>query len=252
MRPILGINIDHVATLRKQRDEDYPQIRRACEQVLKARADQVTIHLREDRRHIQDKDVEDVRKITKDFGIPLNLEMGACDEILNIAIETRPDWVCLVPEKREEKTTEGGLDLLDQKNFQKISNVVKKLKDSIHEVKVSLFVEANLEIIDRCTSLGIDAVEIHTGHYAESFLKNKNYDIFIQNFKNCHERLSKTSIFYHAGHGLTFESIIPLLELNIFREYNVGHWIIAESIFNGLEKVVSDFSHLFQKKEYDL
>ena len=139
MVPRLGVNIDHVATLRQARGEDYPSVVDAAQVSLLNGADQITIHLREDRRHIQDTDVETVRLVTKRFGKPLNLEMGVDPEIVEIAIASTPEWICLVPEKRQEKTTEGGLDLLDDANFIRIEEAVKKLKSSIKDVKISLF-----------------------------------------------------------------------------------------------------------------
>jgi pyridoxine 5-phosphate synthase len=156
----LGVNIDHVATLRQARGESYPSIVEAADMALMAGADQITIHLREDRRHIQDTDVPAVKMVTERYGRPLNLELGANDEIIQLACEVRPDWICIVPEKREEKTTEGGLDLRDLKNFDKISKTCDLFKEKIPNVKISLFVEADPEILGLCAKMNIDAVEI--------------------------------------------------------------------------------------------
>lgn len=244
----LGINIDHVATLRQQRGEDYPSVVEAAQVSLVNDADQITIHLREDRRHIQDTDVETVKLVTKKHGKPLNLEMGVNPEILEIAIASSPEWICIVPEKREEKTTEGGLDLLDTNNFIKVEQAVKKLKANIKDVKISLFLEANLEVLIKASELNIDAVEIHTGEYAGAFNHGDDLTNYLDKFRAAHDFLISKKIAVHAGHGLTDESVIPLLELKIFEEYNIGHWIICNAVFNGLshtikslKKIISDY-----------
>jgi pyridoxine 5-phosphate synthase len=234
MIPRLGVNIDHVATLRQARGEEYPSIVEAASQSLNNGGDQITIHLREDRRHIQDTDVEAVKLVTKRFGKPLNLEMGVNPEIVEIAIASNPEWICLVPENRQEKTTEGGLDLKDDNNYIRIEDAVKKLKESIKDVKISLFLEADLETLLKAKDLNIDAVEIHTGEYAKTFLNGDDISKFITQFKNAQDFLNKNKIGCHAGHGLSNESVIPLLEEKLFVEYNIGHWIICDALFNGL------------------
>jgi pyridoxine 5-phosphate synthase len=246
MTPRLGINIDHVATLRQARGEDYPSIVDAAQVSLLNGADQITIHLREDRRHIQDTDVETVRLVTKRFGKPLNLEMGVNPEIVEIAIASTPEWICLVPEKRQEKTTEGGLDLLDDANFIRIEEAVKKLKSSIKDVKISLFLEAKIEVLIRATQLNIDAVEIHTGEYAKVFSNGDDYSKFLEQYKSAKEFLSNHKIATHAGHGLTNESVIPLLESKIFEEYNIGHWIICHALFHGLSHTIKGLKSVFE------
>lgn len=246
MTPRLGINIDHVATLRQARGEDYPSIVDAAQVSLLNGADQITIHLREDRRHIQDTDVETVRLVTKRFGKPLNLEMGVNPEIVEIAIASTPEWICLVPEKRQEKTTEGGLDLLDDANFIRIEEAVKKLKSSIKDVKISLFLEAKIEVLIRATQLNIDAVEIHTGEYAKVFANGDDYSKFLEQYRSAKEFLSNHKIATHAGHGLTNESVIPLLESKIFEEYNIGHWIICHALFNGLSTTIKGLKSIFE------
>ena len=244
----LGVNIDHVATLRQARGEEYPSLVHAARTVLKAGADQITIHLREDRRHIQDYDVTAVKLVTQEFGVPLNLEMGANNDILQVAIEVLPEWVCLVPEKREEKTTEGGLDLIDEDNFQKIKITCEKLKESVSGVKISLFVEAATDILDRCIELNlIDAVEIHTGDYAMDFNQERNLETHFNKYKVGHEKMKSAGISFHAGHGLTDKSVKPLLDLNIFEEYNIGHWIICQSVFEGLENTTKRLKSIILK-----
>ena len=242
----LGINIDHVATLRQARGEEYPSIVDAAQVSLSNGADQITIHLREDRRHIQDYDVEAVRLVTKRFGKPLNLEMGVNPEIVEIAIASTPEWICIVPEKREEKTTEGGLDLLDDNNFIRVEDAVKKLKSSIKDVKISLFLEANPETLKRAKDLAIDAVEIHTGEFAKIFANGDDTSAFIEQYKKARDFLHSHKIACHAGHGLTDESVVPLLEAKIFEEYNIGHWIICQALFNGLSTTIKSLKATFE------
>lgn len=246
MIPRLGVNIDHVATLRQARGEEYPSVVDAAQVSLLNGADQITIHLREDRRHIQDTDVEAVRLVTKRFGKPLNLEMGVNPEIVEIAIASSPEWICLVPEKREEKTTEGGLDLLDDQNFIRIEEAVRKLKSSIKDVKISLFLEAKIEVLIRATQLGIDAVEIHTGEYARIHANGDDISRFIEQYRAAKEFLTNNKIATHAGHGLTEESVKPLLESRIFEEYNIGHWIICHALFHGLSTTIKNLKSQFE------
>ncbi|OUR99998.1 pyridoxine 5'-phosphate synthase [Halobacteriovorax marinus] len=250
MKTRLGVNIDHVATLRQARGEGYPSIVEAAKTVLQEGADQITIHLREDRRHIQDTDVEAVHLVTKKFGKPLNLEMGCNDEIVEIAIATAPDWICLVPEKREEKTTEGGLDLISVANFEKIQKTCTYLKSKLPSVKISLFLEASQEVLLKASTLPIDAVEVHTGDYAKAHLNDESYDEFISQFLAAKKLLVEKNINCHAGHGLTQQSLIPLLEKNIFEEYNIGHWIICQALFEGLGPVVKKMSHCLSDYPY--
>ena len=246
----LGVNIDHVATLRQARGEEYPSIKRAAEICLDNGADQITIHLREDRRHIQDHDLPVVRDVTKKYGKLMNLEMGCHPEIIEMALIHHPDWVCLVPEKREERTTEGGLDLLDEKNFERVKSACARLKDSMRDLKISLFLEANEKTLKRVPELGkgfVDAVEIHTGDYAHSFIKKKDFSTFIDDFKKANNVLTELGISCHAGHGLTMDSVAPLVEKGLFEEYNIGHWVIGEAVFQGLGKVVSDLKNSFKR-----
>jgi len=244
--PRLGVNIDHVATLRQARGEEYPSIVDAAQVSLLNGADQITIHLREDRRHIQDYDVEAVKLVTKRFGKPLNLEMGVNPEIVEIAIASAPEWICIVPEKRAEKTTEGGLDLIDDSNFIRIEEAVKKIKSSLKDVKISLFLEAKIETLARAKELAIDAVEIHTGEFAKVFANGDDVSKYIEQFKRAKDFLINHKIAAHAGHGLTDESVRPLLEAKLFEEYNIGHWIICQALFNGLAQSVKTLKVSFE------
>jgi pyridoxine 5-phosphate synthase len=234
----LGVNIDHIATLRQARGESYPSIVEAARFALESGADQITIHLREDRRHIQDSDVPAVKAVTERFNKPLNLEIGANDDIIQIAIDVKPDWVCIVPEKREEKTTEGGLNIIDPIQYQKIFDTCNLLKDKIPNVKISLFVEASKDTLENCLKMNIDAVEIHTGDYAKDFLENKNVSKYIEQFKAGKTLIENGGMGYHAGHGLTDDSLRPLVNENLFAEYNIGHWIISDALFCGIEESI--------------
>ncbi|MBT7669931.1 MAG: hypothetical protein HN623_10140, partial [Bdellovibrionales bacterium] len=166
--PRLGINIDHVATLREARGEDYPSIVEAANTCFINGADQITIHLREDRRHIQDTDVEAVSLVCKRHLKLFNLEMGINQEILEIAVTVAPNWVCIVPERREEMTTEGGVDLLDPETFSKVKSGIEYLRERVPDLKISLFLQADPSILEKAVLLEADAVEIHTGDYARA------------------------------------------------------------------------------------
>lgn len=242
----LGVNIDHVATLRQQRGEFYPEVLRAAEVALATGAHQITIHLREDRRHIQDRDVPTVHGMCQKMKQPLNLEMGASDEMIQIAINEAPEWICLVPEKREERTTEGGLDVVDPKNFKRIADACALIKSKLPKTKISLFVEAHEDVLNQCLKMQADAVEIHTGDYAKDFLENKDVSAHLARYEAAHRIMKAKGWGYHAGHGLTFESLTPLLQQGLFEEYNIGHWIIAESVFLGLGHVVKELLTLIQ------
>ncbi len=244
MKPRLGVNIDHVATLRQQRGESYPSIIRATELSLEAGADQITIHLREDRRHIQDQDVPVVHDICRRFKKPLNLEMGCAPEMVQIASKQKPEWVCLVPEKREERTTEGGLAMNQPETFERVKAAVDTIKAASPMTKISLFVEAQPQVLTECLRLNIQAVEIHTGDYARDFQQNKSITHHLALYQTAHAQVIKAGVGFHAGHGLTDCSVRPLVEQGLFAEYNIGHWIISEAIFRGLPNVVSDLKKI--------
>jgi len=245
----LGVNIDHVATLRQARGEPYPSVVDAAHKSLSSGADQITIHLREDRRHIQDTDVEAVHLVTKKFGKPLNLEIGCYAEIVDIAIATAPDWICLVPENREEQTTEGGLDLKNPDIFKKVKDTCDRLKSNIEGVKISLFVEAQEEILNLSKETGCEAVEIHTGDFARAFLNGEDYEGFIEQFNKSKKQCESLSLGHHAGHGLTGESVVPLVQNELFVEYNIGHWVICQAVFDGLSSVVGSLKEILIAKD---
>jgi pyridoxine 5-phosphate synthase len=235
----LGVNIDHVATIRQARAEAYPSVADAAAIALRAGADQITIHLREDRRHIQDFDVTIVKQVCSQYNKPLNLELGMNPEIIEIALEHKPDWVCIVPEKREEKTTEGGLDILSPMGVTKLENTIAKFRNKSPQTKISIFIASDALTINQAIKMDIDAVEIHTGDYAIAYNKGEGIESYLKSYEQAYQKTQENKIGFHAGHGLTNKNIVPLLEQGLFVEYNIGHWIISDAIFNSLEYSVT-------------
>ena len=230
----LGVNIDHVATVRNARGENYPSPLRAALFAQQCGADSVTIHLREDRRHINDTDLKEIKSKLK---IPFNLEIAATSEMLKIALKRKPPFICIVPEKRQEITTEGGLNLKFRKNFlRKIINKLKKNKS-----RISLFVEPNLHDIKESKNLNADCVEIHTGKFCNLVNKNKNYKNELKKIKTAVALGNKLGLEVHAGHGLTYKSAKILAKISGIKEFNIGHFLIGESIFVGLNKTIKNF-----------
>ncbi len=234
----LGVNLDHVATLRQQRDTQYPSMPDAIKMVEESGADSITMHLREDRRHIQDEDVELARENIKTF---LNLEMAPTDEMCDIAIKVKPDYVCLVPEKREELTTEGGLDI--KNNNSKIRSVIDSLKKN--NIVVSLFIEPDIQTIDIAKSIGTDAIEIHTGRYAENYDVEKYFEL--QKIKEAIEYGNNLSLVVNAGHGLDYNNVTDIALIPGLNELNIGHSIVSESVFVGLGSAVKKMKKLINK-----
>ena len=235
----LGVNIDHVATVRNARGENYPSPLRASLFAQKSGADSVTIHLREDRRHINDSDLKKIRSKLK---IPLNLEIAATDEMLKIALKSRPPFICIVPEKRQEITTEGGLNLNFRKNNLKM--MIKKLKQK--GLRVSLFIEPNLKDINTSKKLNADCVEIHTGKFCNLVNKNKKYSQEIKKIKSAVTLGNKLGLEVHAGHGLTYRSAKILTKISGIKEFNIGHFLVGESIFVGLGKTIKEFKKIIK------
>tara|TARA_B100000029_G_C17531290_1_gene943330 strand:- start:625 stop:1350 length:726 start_codon:yes stop_codon:yes gene_type:complete len=233
----LGVNIDHVATIRNARGEFYPEPLRAAYIVEKSGADSITIHLREDRRHIRDNDL---KKIKKKISIPVNLEMAPTLEMLKIALKYKPNYVCLVPEKRREITTEGGLNL--NKKNKIIKKIVKRLIQK--GIRVSFFIEPKIRDIKLAKKLGANCVELHTGKYCNLFLKNKSIKKALSNIRLASKIAKKMSLEVHAGHGLTYESVKPLLRIKTISELNIGHFIVSESLFLGLKKTIKNFKSI--------
>ena len=231
----LGLNIDHVATVRNARGSGYPDPVRAALLAAEAGADGITAHLREDRRHITD---DDIARLSAGLPIPLNLEMAATDEMLAIALRHRPHAACIVPEKREERTTEGGLDAAGQHNH--LAPMVRALGEA--GVRVSLFIEPDPAQISAALSLGAPVVELHTGRYAE--LEGEDRTVELRRLHDAAALAAKNGIEVHAGHGLTFDNVTPVAAIPQLRELNIGHFLIGEAIFDGLAPVVKRMREL--------
>jgi pyridoxine 5-phosphate synthase len=229
----LGVNIDHVATVRNARGGRHPDPLRAAHIAIAAGADGITAHLREDRRHIVDSDVARLKaEITR----PLNLEMAATPEMLAIALITLPNACCLVPEKREERTTEGGLDVAGQEKA--LKPMVARLKDA--GIRVSLFIEPEAPAIEAAARLGADIVELHTGTYCEKALENDAAGLAreLQRLETGARAAAAAGLEVHAGHGLTYNTVLPLARMPAVVELNIGHFLIGEAMFLGLDGAV--------------
>jgi len=235
----LGVNIDHVATIRNARGENYPDPLKAAIVAQTSGADSVTIHLREDRRHIRDFDL---RKLKKKLKIPLNLEMAPTNEMLRIAIKYKPKFVCIVPEKRNEVTTEGGLNLRRKKKF--LKKIINKLKKN--KINVTLFIEPRISDVNLSKKLGANSVELHTGKFCNLINNNKSTLSEYNKIKDAAFFSNKIGLEVHAGHGLTYKSAKIISRINKIKEYNIGHFIISESIFIGLRNSIRKFKKIFK------
>ena len=233
----LGVNIDHVATVRNARGENYPSPLKAAVLAEKHGAHSITIHLREDRRHINDADLI---LISSKLRIPLNLEIAATQEMLKIALKHKPNFVCIVPEKRKEITTEGGLNLNHNVNF--IKEIIHKLKKN--KSRVSLFIEPSKEDIRKAKHLNADCIEIHTGKFCNLINENKNYTKELNKIKKAVIFGNEIGLEVHAGHGLTYKSAKILSKIKGISEFNIGHFLIGESIFEGLSDVIKKFKKI--------
>ncbi|MDA9598405.1 pyridoxine 5'-phosphate synthase [Candidatus Pelagibacter sp.] len=230
----LGVNIDHVATLRNARGEFHPDPSYAAKIVQKYGANSITIHLREDRRHIKDLDA---KKICSNKKLLVNLEISIRDEIVKNALKINPSFICIVPENRKEVTTEGGLNLI--KNKRKIKKIIKLFKNK--KIRTSLFINPSIRDIKISRDVGADCVEIHTGKFASLIKLKKNYKNELSRIKKSSRLASKIGLEVHAGHGLDYSSTKILSNINEIQEFNIGHFIIGESIFYGLKKVIKNF-----------
>ena len=238
--PRLGVNIDHVATLRNARGEDYPSPTRAAIMCQEFGADGITAHLREDRRHIKDKDIEEIKD---QISIPLNFEMAPTNEMVEIAINTLPNACCIVPEKREEITTEGGIDVIRNHNI--IAPLIDKLK--INNIRVSLFVDASNDQIEMSQRIGADIVEIHSGEFCRKVHDELDYENELGKIKESVSFANSIGLEPHIGHGITFKSIVELSNIKNVKEFNIGHFIIGESIFIGLKESIKTFKSLIKE-----
>ena len=230
----LGVNIDHVATIRNARGEVYPDPLKAALIAQKSGADSITIHLREDRRHIRDYDLKNIKKKLR---IPLNLEMAPTKEMLKIAVKNKPNFVCIVPEKRTEITTEGGL------NIEKNKKIIQKIITILHKnrIRVSLFIEPKIKDIKLSRSLDANCVELHTGIFCNLLNNGKKTNKSFLKLKKSAMYANKIGLEVHAGHGLTYESAHRISKISNISEFNIGHFIIAESLFLGIKKTIKKF-----------
>jgi pyridoxine 5-phosphate synthase len=235
----LGVNIDHVATVRNARGEHHPDPCFAASQVVRMGADSVTIHLREDRRHINDLDAMKICKLKNVF---VNLEISMNDKIIKNALKIKPNYICIVPENRKEVTTEGGLDLT--KNKKKIKKIIQLFKKS--EIRTSLFINPTLKDIKLSKDLDTDCVEIHTGRISNLVKSNKKHIVELNRIKKSAILAKKLNIEVHAGHGLDYKTTMILSKINEITEFNIGHFIIGESIFIGLAKVIKVFKKIIK------
>ena len=225
----LGVNIDHVATIRNARGGDHPDPVRAAQIVAAAGGDGLTVHLREDRRHIRD---DDLKRVLDATGLPLNLEMAATDEMLEIALRHRPHAACIVPERREERTTEGGLDAAGQHN--RLAPIVARLGDA--GIRVSLFIAPEPRQLEAAMRLGAPVVEFHTGEYAHAEALARAAEL--RRIEEMAALAVKNGIEPHAGHGLTFDNVLPIAAIPQLAELNIGHFLIGEAIFGGLDQAI--------------
>jgi pyridoxine 5-phosphate synthase len=243
VQPIrLGVNLDHVATVRQARRTTEPDPVRASILAEIGGADQITIHLREDRRHIQDHDLQLMREVSQ---LPLNQEMGVTEEMLEIALAVKPDIACLVPEKREEVTTEGGLDIVGNKK--RVQDAIKRLHDG--GIAVSLFIDPTEEQVRVSRELGADAVELHTGEYANSY--GAEHVEQLMRLRRMAELGSSNELHVHAGHGLTYQNAAPVAGIPEITELNIGHSIIARSLYVGLQQAVAEMRSLMDRARTD-
>ena len=235
----LGVNIDHIATIRNARGEDHPDPLTAAKFVKKAGADSITIHLREDRRHIKDFDAKRICSI-RDLNV--NLEISTNPKIVNIAIKIKPDFICIVPENRKEITTEGGLNLI--KNRKKIQKIISKFRKK--NIRTSLFINPSIKDIRISKQINTDCIEIHTGKLANLVKSKNNHSKELKRIKQCSSYAKKLGIEVHAGHGLDYKTTKILSKINEIKEFNIGHYLIGESIFYGLKKVIVNFKKIIK------
>jgi pyridoxine 5-phosphate synthase len=244
IRPLrLGVNIDHVATIRNARGGRFPDPVRAAKLAAQAGADGITAHLREDRRHISDSDIA---RLTHEIDLPLNFEMATTPEMLDIALKYRPHAACLVPEKREERTTEGGLDIVGVRD--KIAPYIEKL--SAAGIRVSLFIEPEPQVLDVAKALGAPVVELHTGAYCEAYLESADGPRVkreLERIVRAAKHAGQIGLECHAGHGLTFDTVGPVAAQPDIVELNIGHFLVGEAIFSGLDSAIRRMRALMDK-----
>ena len=240
----LGVNIDHIATLRNARGGQHPDPIAGAWAAIQGGADGITAHLREDRRHMRDDDMVRLQTLCDSENIPLNMEMAATDEMLKIALDLSPKAVCIVPERREERTTEGGLDVVGGHNH--IAPIVRELADN--GSRVSLFIEAVEAQIRAAASTDAKVVELHTGAYAHALDEGDQdkADLYLEIFKDAAELADELGLEVHFGHGLTFDNVTPIAAIPQAMELNIGHFLIGESVFMGIEPAILEMRRLMQ------
>ena len=238
----LGVNIDHVATVRNARGGALPDPVRAARLAEAAGADGITAHLREDRRHISDADIE---RLTEALTVPLNLEMAATEEMQAIALRHRPHAVCLVPERREERTTEGGLDVARDEN--RLAHFIAPLRDA--GCRVSIFVAADAAQVESAARIGAAVVELHTGAYCEAHAEGSHADrdAELERLRAMAARAASLGLEVHAGHGLTYDDVGPVAAIPEVVELNIGHFLIGEAVFRGLEGAIAEMRHVMDE-----
>ncbi|MGM0608519.1 MAG: pyridoxine 5'-phosphate synthase [Candidatus Muiribacteriota bacterium] len=236
---LLGVNIDHIATLRNARGENNPSLEAGALICELSGADGITVHLREDRRHIKDRDLYSLKNILK---IPVNLEMALNEQILDHALKVKPRLCTLVPEKREEVTTEGGLDI--KKFFDKTKNIKSTLEKN--NIKTSLFIEAEFNFEKELKEISPEFVEIHTGHYSQIFYDEKKRKEEVEKIKKFAQLLNRLGIRVSAGHGLNYNNVQDIAAIEYIEELNIGHAIISKSVFSGLENAVREMKDLIK------
>jgi len=241
----LGVNIDHVATIRNARGGAHPDPVRAAQMAIEAGADGITAHLREDRRHITDEDMDRIAELCRGAGRPLNFEMAVTDEMLAIALAHKPHAACLVPERREERTTEGGLDVAGQHNS--VAHAVRLLKGA--GVRVSLFIEANPLQIEAAQAIGAQVVELHTGAYCEAVAHGDEAasERYLTNLVESAADAARRGLEVHAGHGLDYATVVPVAAIPEIAELNIGHFLIGEAIFIGLGPAIRQMRELMDE-----
>ena len=236
---LLGVNIDHIATIRQARGTDYPSVVKAALDAEKVGADSITLHLREDRRHMQDKDLYELRPL---LATKMNLELAPTDEMIKIALDVNPQDVCLVPERREERTTEGGLDLIN--NYDLLKDACDRL--AANGIRVSLFIAPDIKQIEKAIMMNTPAIEIHTGHYAN--LKDRVSQIKeLTNIKNVVDFANSAGLIVNAGHGLHYKNVQEIAAIKDIKELNIGHSIVAEALFVGWEKAIKDMKKIITR-----
>jgi len=236
---LLGVNIDHIATIRQARGTDYPSVVKAALDAEKAGADSITLHLREDRRHMQDKDLYELKPL---LTTKMNLELAPTDEMIKIALDLKPQDVCLVPERREERTTEGGLDVIN--NYDLLKDTCDRLASI--GIRASLFIAPDMKQIERAIMMNVPVIEIHTGHYANlEDITSKIKEL--TNIKNAVDFANSAGLIVNAGHGLHYKNVQEIVAIKNIKELNIGHSIVAEALFVGWEKAIKDMKRIIKR-----